>query len=170
MEVVTERRDISFWSLKQIPEALDALGRKAVAALGLRERWFHLEFFRLPDGSYVALEANLRPPGGFMTDMMNYACDIDVYRLWARARHGRSRERLPLHPQVPRVPHRPARGPRPTSTATRRWCARLGPTLMMHNPHLPSVYQAAMGTDMYLPATRTWSACTRTCASSRPRR
>ena len=34
MEVVTEKRDISFWSLKQIPAALDALGRKAVAALG----------------------------------------------------------------------------------------------------------------------------------------
>src|SRR5690606_834202 len=60
MEVITERRDISFWSLKQIPEALDTLGRKAVAALGLRERWFHLEFFRLPEDRFTALEANLR--------------------------------------------------------------------------------------------------------------
>ena len=86
---VLEQRDISFWSLQEHPPALEALGRKAVAALGLREHWFHLEFFRLPDGSFVVLEANLRPPGGFMTDMMNYTCDIDVYRLWARVRHRR---------------------------------------------------------------------------------
>jgi hypothetical protein len=84
METVNEARDISFWSLKETPPALEALGRACLRALGLRERWFHLEFFRLADGTYVALEANLRPPGAFMTDMMNYACDVDVYRLWAR--------------------------------------------------------------------------------------
>ena len=26
----------------------------------------------------------MRPPGGYTTDMFNYACDIDVYGLWAR--------------------------------------------------------------------------------------
>ena len=25
----------------------------------------------------------MRPPGGYTTDMFNYACDIDVYRMWA---------------------------------------------------------------------------------------
>ena len=25
----------------------------------------------------------MRPPGGFTTDMFNYACDIDIYRVWA---------------------------------------------------------------------------------------
>ena len=25
----------------------------------------------------------MRPPGGFTTDMFNYACDIDIYRIWA---------------------------------------------------------------------------------------
>jgi hypothetical protein len=32
----------------------------------------------------VALEVNMRPPGGFTTDMFNYACDIDIYRTWAK--------------------------------------------------------------------------------------
>ncbi|MEK7366291.1 MAG: carboxylate--amine ligase, partial [Candidatus Deferrimicrobiota bacterium] len=32
----------------------------------------------------VALEVNLRPPGGLTTDMFNYANDIDIYREWAR--------------------------------------------------------------------------------------
>jgi hypothetical protein len=31
----------------------------------------------------VALEVNMRPPGGFTTDMFNYACDVDIYRIWA---------------------------------------------------------------------------------------
>ena len=35
-------------------------------------------------GGYRALEGNFRPPGGFTTDMMNYACDIDIYDLWSK--------------------------------------------------------------------------------------
>ena len=25
----------------------------------------------------------MRPPGGFTTDMFNYACDIDIYKVWS---------------------------------------------------------------------------------------
>jgi hypothetical protein len=25
----------------------------------------------------------MRPPGGYTTDMFNYACDIDIYQIWA---------------------------------------------------------------------------------------
>ncbi|WP_224363538.1 ATP-grasp domain-containing protein [Hyalangium versicolor] len=149
MEVVTEKRDISFWSLKQIPEALDTLGRKAVAALGLRERWFHLEFFRLPDGGFVALEANLRPPGGFMTDMINYACDIDVYRLWARVVTGDPVTDFRYKPKY-HVCHIARRAGRPYLHGHAEVVQRLGPTLLQHNANLPSVYQAAMGTELYL--------------------
>jgi hypothetical protein len=35
------------------------------------------------DDRIVALEVNMRPPGGMTTDMFNYACDIDIYREWA---------------------------------------------------------------------------------------
>ena len=31
----------------------------------------------------MVLEINMRPPGGYTTDMFNYACDIDIYRVWA---------------------------------------------------------------------------------------
>jgi len=149
MEVVTERRDISFWSLKSIPDALDALGRKAVDALGLRERWFHLEFFRLPDERFVALEANLRPPGGFMTDMINYACDIDVYRLWARVVTGEPVAGIRFSPRY-HVCHIARRAGRPYLHGHEEILSRLGSTLMMHTSNMPSVYQAAMGTEMYL--------------------
>jgi hypothetical protein len=149
MEVVTERRDISFWSLKEIPATLDALGRKAVAALGLRERWFHLEFFRLPDETFMALEANLRPPGGFMTDMINYACDVDVYRLWARIVTGDPVSDFRYTPKY-HVCHVARRSGRPYRHSHEEVVGRLGPSLLLHDASLPSVYQAAMGTEMYL--------------------
>ena len=149
MEVVTERRDISFWSLKQIPEALDTLGRKAVDALGLRERWFHMEFFHLPDGRFTALEANLRPPGGFMTDMINYACDIDVYRLWARVVTGDPVSSVRYTPKY-HVCHIARREGRPYRHSHEEVVRQLGPSLMMYTTDMPSVYQAAMGTEMYL--------------------
>ena len=149
MEVVLEQRDISFWSLKEIPPALEALGQRAVAALGLRERWFHLEFFRLPGGRFVALEANLRPPGGFMTDMINYACDIDVYRLWARVVTGDPVAGIRFNPKY-HVCHIARRAGRPYLHSHEEVLGRLGPALMMHTTNMPSVYQAAMGTEMYL--------------------
>jgi hypothetical protein len=60
------------------------LGRRCVAAFEARERFFHIEFFHQGGEDYVGLEINMRPPGGFTTDMFNYACDIDIYRIWAR--------------------------------------------------------------------------------------
>jgi hypothetical protein len=148
MESVLEQRELAIWSHKEIPPALDALGRKAVAALGLRERWFHLEFFRLSDGGFVALEANLRPPGGFLTDMMNYACDMDVYRLWARLLTGddlsgfRSTPRYHVC-QVARRTGRQYRHPHAEVVA------RLGGALLLHL-EMPAVYRSALGDEMYL--------------------
>ena len=148
MEVVLEQRDISFWSQKEIPPALDALGRRAVAALGLRERWFHLEFFRLSDGSYVALEANLRPPGGFMTDQMNYACDMDVYRLWARVLTGDDLSGFRYTPKY-HVCHVARRSSRRYRYSHAELVAKLGDALLLHR-ELPAVYHNAMGSEMYL--------------------
>jgi len=84
METVNEARHISYYSLKEIPEDLEALGRRCVEAFDVRERFFHIEFFRTVGSGLIALEVNMRPPGGFTTDMFNYACENDVYRTWAR--------------------------------------------------------------------------------------
>ena len=51
----------------------------------------HFEFFRLlsdqeglgKKGEIVALEVNMRPCGGFTPDMMDYAHNTDVYKIWA---------------------------------------------------------------------------------------
>ena len=82
--------DGHYYSLRAIPPDLERAGRRVVSAFQIRERFFHIEFFARPDGSYVGLEMNIRPPGGFTTDMMSAACDFDVYDLWAAVLTGAS--------------------------------------------------------------------------------
>jgi hypothetical protein len=84
MTVVNEDRHLHYWSLREIPADIEEFGRKAIKAFDLRERFFHLEFIRGPQGRLTAMEINARPPGGLTTDMFNYANDIDVYREWAQ--------------------------------------------------------------------------------------
>jgi len=83
METVNEARHIYYYSMREIPEQLELAGRSCLKAFEVRERFFHIEFFLTESGDYVALEVNLRPPGGFTTDMFNYGSDVDIYRAWA---------------------------------------------------------------------------------------
>jgi hypothetical protein len=69
--------------LRDIPATLEKIGRECLKTFDVKERFFHIEFFQTAADQYVALEVNMRPPGGFTTDMFNYACDIDIYRIWA---------------------------------------------------------------------------------------
>ena len=75
--------DMHFWIDRHIPPDLEAVGRRILAAYDLRERPFHFEFFRMPNGTLVALEVNMRQPGGAVVDMWNWAGDIDFFRAWA---------------------------------------------------------------------------------------
>ncbi len=75
---------IYYYSVRDIPADLVELGLKSVKIFDVREIFFHIEFFRThKDGKLVALEVNMRPPGGFTTDMIDYANDIDIYQEWA---------------------------------------------------------------------------------------
>ncbi len=148
METVLEQRDLAIWSLRELPAELDALGHRTVEALGLRERWFHLEFFRLEDGHFIALEANLRPPGSFLTDMMNYTCDIDVYQLWARMLLGEPVRDF-QYTRKYHVLHTARRAGRPYKHPHAEIVSRLGATLLTHR-EIPSAFQSALGTEMYL--------------------
>ncbi|HNT75872.1 MAG TPA: carboxylate--amine ligase [Anaerolineae bacterium] len=83
METVNEGRDLFYYSMRDLPIGLEDVGRRAVAGFGLRERFFHIEFFQVAPGRWVALEVNMRPPGGLTMDMFNYANDRDLYQQWA---------------------------------------------------------------------------------------
>ncbi len=61
------------------------LGRKVLTALGMGEGFTHMEWFRKPSGEVVFGEIGCRPGGAHLVDQMNYTCDIDLFREWARA-------------------------------------------------------------------------------------
>lgn len=91
MDVVNTKGENFYYSVREIPADLDEIGTRVIKAFGIKGRFFHTEYFRLTEdkeglgkkGGIVGLEVNMRPPGGYTTDMMNYANDIDVYRIYA---------------------------------------------------------------------------------------
>ncbi len=84
METVNEDLHVSYVSYRELPADLYAAGVQIVEQFAVRERFFHIEFFRTASGELVALEVNMRPPGGLTLDMFNYASNIDMYSMWAQ--------------------------------------------------------------------------------------
>lgn len=148
MELRTGALDGFYYSLRSIPPALEQTGRRALAAFELRQRFFHLEFFARPDGSYVGLEMNVRPPGGFTTDMMNYACDFDVYALWAAVMLGESLEGFSYERKF-HTAHAGRRHERSYEHSPEALLGQLGDTLVLVNP-IPAAFASTMGNTMYL--------------------
>ena len=66
-----------------IDPKLKELGQRIVYKFGMRERFFHIEFFRLLDGEYIALEYNNRIAGGTCIDLYNYSYNISLYKIYA---------------------------------------------------------------------------------------
>lgn len=62
-----------------------ALGRKVLGALGMGDGFTHMEWYRTASGEVVFGEIGCRPGGAHLVDQMNYTCDIDLFREWARA-------------------------------------------------------------------------------------
>jgi biotin carboxylase len=62
-----------------------ALGRRVLGALGMGDGFTHMEWFRKAGGEVVFGEIGCRPGGAHLVDQMNYTCDIDLFREWARA-------------------------------------------------------------------------------------
>lgn len=69
------------------PEVADAvaMGKKAIAALGMGSGFTHMEWFRSKTGEAIFGEIACRAPGASMVDLMNYAGDVDLFVEWARA-------------------------------------------------------------------------------------
>ena len=148
MEVRTGVLDGFYYSLRSIAPALEQLGRQALAAFALRRRFFHLEFFARRDGSYVALEMNVRPPGGFTTDMMSYACDFDVYALWAAVMVGDPLDGFSYERKF-YTAHAGRRHERAYEHSPQALLAQLGDTLVAVNP-IPDAFAVTMGNTAYL--------------------
>ena len=91
MDIVNEMDNSIYYIVKDLPEDTRKAGRATVKSFGVKSRFVHFEFFRLTQdqeglgkkGDIMALEVNMRPCGGFSSDMMNYANSTDVYKIWA---------------------------------------------------------------------------------------
>ena len=91
MDIVNEGGDTSFYG--QIVEGSDIkeVGTRVVKAFDARQKFFHFEFFRLDKdkeglgkkGDLVGLEVNMRAPGAYIPDMMNYSYNANVYDIFA---------------------------------------------------------------------------------------
>lgn len=91
MDIVNNEDDSIFYILKDLPSDTRAMGRATVKSFGVKSRFVHFEFFRLladqeglgKKGDLMALEVNMRPSGGVSPDMMDFAHETDVYKIWA---------------------------------------------------------------------------------------
>jgi len=61
------------------------MGRKVLTALGFRDGFTHMEWYRKFDGEVVFGEIGARPPGARLVHAMNFASDLDLFRGWAEA-------------------------------------------------------------------------------------
>ena len=87
MDTVLNDECITYHSEKKINPDIEKAGRAIVKAYGIKDTFFHFEFFRTVDAAgkdkVVALEVNMRPPGGMITDIYEASHDVNVYKLWA---------------------------------------------------------------------------------------
>ena len=90
-DIVNTNGNSCYYIEKTLPDAMRDIGRRTVAAFGVKSRFVHLEFFVLnadqpalgKKGDILGLEVNMRPSGGFSADMFNFANSTDVYKIWA---------------------------------------------------------------------------------------
>lgn len=61
-----------------------ALGRGVLKALRMGDGFSHMEWFLTPSGEAVFGEIACRAGGAKLVDQMNWTCDTDLFREWAR--------------------------------------------------------------------------------------
>lgn len=90
MDNVNELKSCRLLIRDRLPDRLREMGRAALKAFGVTKRMVHFEFFQLSRdqrigkaGEFAGLEVNMRPCGGILPTMMNYAHSTDVYQIWA---------------------------------------------------------------------------------------
>lgn len=91
VDMANEGAPCFYYVDKQVPADVAQAGRAVLAAFEVCSRCFHLEFFRLAEdrpglgrkGELAALEVNMRPAGGYTSDMIDFGQSVDLYQIWA---------------------------------------------------------------------------------------
>jgi len=90
-EVVHKNLDVFYYAESKMPDSYRKMGERIVKAFKINTRCFHIELFRLNKGKpgfarkgeIVALEVNLRSPGGETPDLLNLVAKTDYYEAYA---------------------------------------------------------------------------------------
>ncbi len=83
LDTVVNDDELYYYIPRTVDKEIRRMGTLMVKAFNVRERFFHFEFFKLADGTFIPLEVNMRPPGGATIDMFNYANDFDIFKEYA---------------------------------------------------------------------------------------
>ena len=90
-QVVKTQEDVYYYAKADMPDKFRKLGESVVKTFGIRKRCFHIEFFVLNEdkkglgkkGDIIALETNMRSPGGHTPDLLSMALDASYYDIYA---------------------------------------------------------------------------------------
>lgn len=89
--IIYDALDSTHYIPSEMNSDLRNAGRRVLKAYGVKSRFVHLEFFRLSfdheelgkKDDFVGLEVNMRPGGGYVPELIDYAHNVDVYKTWA---------------------------------------------------------------------------------------
>ena len=155
MDIVNNQTELIFYVPPSVEPQLQKRGRATVKSFGVKSRFVHMEFFKLTkakkglgkEGDFVGLEVNMRPGGGYMPDMMDFAHSTDVYQLWADMICFDER-RLPEHPDQQYCVFFGQRDHFRYVHSQQDIRAKYGSHIKM-NERMPEVLSTAMGNQMY---------------------
>ena len=155
MDIVNNQTELIFYVPPYVEPQLQKRGRATVKAFGVKSRFVHMEFFKLTkakkglgkEGDFVGLEVNMRPGGGYMPDMMDFAHSTDVYQLWADMICFDER-RLPENPDQQYCVFFGQRDHFHYLHSQQDILAKYGSRIKM-NERMPEVLSTAMGNQMY---------------------
>ena len=155
MDIVNNQTELIFYVPPSVEPQLQKRGRATVKAFGVKSRFVHMEFFKLTkakkglgkEGDFVGLEVNMRPGGGYMPDMMDFAHSTDVYQLWADMICFDER-RLPENPDQQYCVFFGQRDHFHYLHSQQDIMAKYGSRIKM-NERMPEVLSTAMGNQMY---------------------
>ena len=155
MDIVNNQTELVFYVPPSVEPQLQKRGRATVKAFGVKSRFVHMEFFKLTkakkglgkEGDFVGLEVNMRPGGGYMPDMMDFAHSTDVYQLWADMICFDER-RLPDNPDQQYCVFFGQRDHFHYLHSQQDIMAKYGSRIKM-NERMPEVLSTAMGNQMY---------------------
>ena len=155
MDIVNNQTELIFYVPPSVEPQLQKRGRATVKAFGVKSRFVHMEFFKLTkakkglgkEGDFVGLEVNMRPGGGYMPDMMDFAHSTDVYQLWSDMICFDER-RLPDNPDQQYCVFFGQRDHFRYLHSQQDILAKYGSRIKM-NERMPEVLSTAMGNQMY---------------------